>query len=101
MNDVNEVAVNDGADLLQPRRARHFLSRVGKLRIRYRVVANGATNLSLRLLQYYFATLAHFSGRKVLSAAFDASRVGGLGRMVGIIARPDNLAAWLPPQAAK
>lgn len=45
----------------------------------------------------YFQEAKGANGFLQISAAFDASRVGGLGRMVGVVARGNDL-AWPPPQ---
>lgn len=54
-----------------------------------------------RILQYFLSSRKHFQKQQCLHVAFDASRVGGLSRMLGFISRPDGFGAWMAPQAIK
>lgn len=52
-----------------------------------------------QLLQYFCAGRECFQGEQFVSAAFDASRVGGRSTLVGFVASTQNRGMWLPPQA--
>ena len=52
------------------------------------------------LLAYHYGCHQHFAKEiRHISCAFDASRVGGLGRMLGVIL-DGNVLAWAPPLVA-
>lgn len=88
--DVVLVGANEGKRLARAKR--HSL----KLKIKELL----PTDKKRMLLQYYFASRRHFgSERGVLHLAFDASRVGGLNRMVGYITNVAGFGAWTPPRA--
>lgn len=66
---------------------------------KYTIKAFVPASQDRRLLQYYFALRANFERVDCIHVAFDASRIGNLNRMLGFISRPDNIGAWLAPQA--
>ena len=53
---------------------------------------------SIRVLQYWEAGLKVFKPAKVLSIAYDASRVGGNETCLVLAALPSNKAMWSFPQ---
>ena len=55
--------------------------------------------VTMRLIMTYFCLRQCFSGCQNLSFGIDASRIGLLNRMLGLICRPDGFAGWLLPQA--
>ncbi len=48
------------------------------------------------VLRYFFASRKHCDQQKSFCGAFDASTVGGIGRMLGIITTGGR-AVWMPP----
>ena len=61
-------------------------------------VEMGTTEVERGLSRYVVATRKTFEGQRSLSMTLDASRVGNKNIFVGVIARPDNVAAIIPPQ---
>ena len=55
--------------------------------------------VTMRLIMTYFCLRQYFSSCQNLSFGIDASRIGLLNRMLGLICRPDGFAGWMPPQA--
>eukprot|EP00971_Amphidinium_carterae_P098928 1956410-Amphidinium_carterae.1 len=48
----------------------------------------------------FYSLRQYFSEEQIVSLAVDASRIGGLQRMVSFVCRPDGYGCWLPPQAS-
>ena len=55
--------------------------------------------VTMRLTMTHFCLRQFFSGCQNLSFGIDASRIGLLNRLLGLICRPDGFAGWLRPQA--
>ena len=55
--------------------------------------------VTMRLIMTYFCLRQYFSGCQNHSFGIDASRIGLLNRMLGLICRIDGFAGWLLPQA--
>ena len=49
-------------------------------------------------LKYYFATRRNFANGQFISISMDATRLRRQGFLLAVIAKPGNVAAWLPPQ---
>ena len=73
--------------------------RLKRIHVKMRVRPIIPTEDAKMLLQYYFATRALMSKQSTINLSFDASRVGGVNRMLGYISGPGGAGAWLPPQA--
>lgn len=50
-------------------------------------------------VRYFFSMRRHFGSETFISVCIDCSRLARLGLLVGAIAKPNNVAAWMPPQA--
>ena len=55
--------------------------------------------VTMWLTMTYFCLRQYFSGCQNLSFGIDASRIGLLNRMLGLICRPAGFAGWMLPQA--
>ena len=55
-------------------------------------------DMKLRILQYYQCLRFYFSLQQFISMSVDASRIGGLSRLIGMVSRPDGVGGWLPLQ---
>ena len=86
--DIDEALMNQGQQ-----RAARKRKRAGALKITFNPVAT----MNFKLLQYFLCMRAFFKGCAVLHGSFDASRVGNVNRLFGLLTRPDNYAAWLHP----
>ena len=53
------------------------------------------------MCKYYFSDRRNFSGRRDLSMAVDAARIGRRMCLLGAIANSDNVMMWAPPQASR
>ena len=73
--------------------------RVSKHTAKYNVVHVKSWTRQKLILKHWYALRHHFD-KAHLTVAFDASRVGGVERMIGIIGT-SNHTAWLPPQACR
>lgn len=51
-------------------------------------------------IKYFFSMRRHFASGTFVSVCIDASRLRREGVLVGAIAQPNNVAAWLPPQVS-
>lgn len=63
------------------------------------IKAFGLQSGNRKALRYYLACRRAFTGAQVISVAIDASRLSRKQVLLGCIATPENLAAWMPPQA--
>ena len=54
--------------------------------------------VTMRLIKTYFCLRQCFSGCQNLPFGIDASRIGLLNKMLGLICRPDGFAGWMLPQ---
>ena len=92
-----EEDVADPEEMLRP------AGRIGRARGRKkfleRVQRSVHPVVTMRLIMTYFCLRQYFSGCQILSFGIDASRIGLLNRMLGLICRPDGFAGWLHPQA--
>ena len=92
-----EGAAADPEEMLRP------AGRIGRARGRKkfleRVQRSVPPVVTMRLIMTYFCLRQIFSGCQNLSFGIDASRIGLLNRMFGLICRPDGFAGWLHPQA--
>ena len=85
--------------LLRPAHARRRRMRAFRSRI-HTMQPRSILEVNRKLLMYFFAARSKFVEAKIVSVAFDASRIGNVSRMLGCICRPDGYFAWLPPQAS-
>eukprot|EP00971_Amphidinium_carterae_P344713 6485276-Amphidinium_carterae.1 len=51
-------------------------------------------------LRAFYSLREYFASEQIVSLAVDASRIGGLQRVVSYLCRPDGFGLWLPPQAS-
>lgn len=79
--------------------ARGQAGRKRKHDLAMRIVPLRIDDRSRKLINYFFCMRHHFAKQNTVHLAVDASRVGMLNRMLGLISRPGGEAAWLPPQA--
>ena len=93
----------DQEDAADPEEMLRPAGRIGRARGRKkfmeRVQRSVPPVVTMRLIMTYFCLRQYFSGCQNLSFGIDASRIGLLNRMLGLICRPDGFAGWLPPQA--
>ena len=93
----------DQEDAADPEEMLRPAGRIGRARGRKkfmeRVQRSVPPVVTMRLIMTYFCLRQYFSGCQNLSFGIDASRIGPLNRMFGLICRPDGFAGWLPPQA--
>ena len=89
----------DQEDAADPEEMLRPAGRIGRARGRKkfleRVQRSVPPVVTKRLIMTYFCLRQFFSG---LSIEIDASRIGLLNRMLGLICRPDGFAGWMPPQ---
>eukprot|EP00971_Amphidinium_carterae_P150647 2986542-Amphidinium_carterae.1 len=69
-----------------------------KQRLRLQTKAAAMDGTARSAIQYVMAMRKTFANAQVLHFAWDASRVGGKGRLLGALTRCTGVAAWLPPQ---
>ena len=88
---------SDPEEMLRP--AERIGRERGRKKFLERVQRSVPPVVTMRLIMTYFCLRQYFSGCQNLSFGIDASRIGLLNRMLGLICRPDGFAGWLPPQA--
>ena len=83
--------------LLQSRKSTQSDKRMQQHSRRFHVVGYKTWSRDKAILKHFYA-LREFFDKQHVTVAFDASRIGGQERMIGIISNSDRT-AWLPPQA--
>ena len=88
-------------DVLRSRTERHRDFREERHALAMRIRPMVITDDARKVLNYYFALREAFRSQAVLHLAADASRIGGLNRLLGFFSRGDGVGGWAPPQARK
>jgi hypothetical protein len=97
--EPDEVFVSE-SHLLAGTAERQRMGRLLRFQSKMKIAPQCTVDMCLRLLQFFFAIRCAFVNLRCFSLACDASRLGGLNRMIGFVARPDNVGGFLQPVAS-
>lgn len=97
-DQTNLLHSGDPETLLVSRAGAQRQFRARREKLRMQIAPLKLDDRDRRLLHYFFCIRELFNDAGTIHVAFDASRIGGLNRMLGFITRPNGEGAWMPPQ---